>query len=70
MRDRLSVWRYEGVQRRLTSDGYVQQHVVRLVDRDGTAVEMPACLVVRIRDGRIVRIDEYCDSSPTRALDV
>ena len=29
---------------------------------DGTRWEMPACVIVRIEDGRITRLDEYLDS--------
>lgn len=43
--------------------GFVQQHVLRGVLADGTSFAMPACIICRVRDGRIVRIDEYVDSA-------
>ncbi len=43
--------------------GFVHQHVLRGVRRDGVAVSLPACLVCQVRDGRITRLDEYFDSA-------
>ena len=45
--------RYEEVRRQATADGFVQQHVLRGTVGDGVPVEIPACLVATIRDGRI-----------------
>lgn len=53
---------YGDIKRSVTADGFVQQHVLRATNRAGRAVELPACIVVRIEDGRIVRLDEYLDS--------
>ena len=55
-------FRYEDVRRSATDDGFVQQHVARGTNRRGEPVEMPACIVVRIDAGRIIRLDEYLDS--------
>jgi ketosteroid isomerase-like protein len=60
--------RYEEVRRQATADGFVQQHVLRGTVGDGVAVEIPACLVATIRDGRITRLDEYLDSRHTKVL--
>ena len=60
--------RYEDVRRQATADGFVQQHVLRGTMPDGAAVEIPACIVVTIRDGRIARLDEYLDSKHTKVL--
>jgi ketosteroid isomerase-like protein len=60
--------RYEEVRRQATPDGFVQQHVLRGTVGDGVAVEIPACLVATIRDGRITRLDEYLDSKHTKVL--
>src|ERR1700752_371833 len=54
--------RYEEVRRLRTPDGYVQQHVLRATGPDGSAIAIPACLIVTVRDGRIVGLDEYLDS--------
>ena len=60
--------RYEAVHRELTETGFVQMHVLHLQRNDGRAVRIPACLVARVTQGRIVRIDEYLDSAHTAAL--
>ena len=54
---------YTEVRRVATEDGFVQQHVLVLTNRRGERVEIPACIVVRIADGRITRLDEYLDSA-------
>lgn len=44
--------------------GFVQQHVLRGVRKaDGGAVELAACIVCAVSDGRITRLDEYFDSA-------
>jgi len=43
--------------------GFVQQHVLHGVRADGVAVTLPACVVCRVADGRIARLDEYFDSA-------
>lgn len=60
--------RYEEVRRQATAEGFVQQHVLRGTIGDGVPVEIPACLVATIRDGRITRLDEYLDSKHTKVL--
>lgn len=54
--------RYEDVRRSRTDGGFVQQHVVRGRNAIGIEVEMPACIVITVDDGRISRLDEYLDS--------
>jgi ketosteroid isomerase-like protein len=59
----LSDMAYTQVRRAATDDGFVQQHVLTLTNRAGQRVEVPACIVVRIADGHITRLDEYIDSA-------
>lgn len=49
------------VRRQATADGFVQQHMFVLEPATGEAKAWPICIVVRIRDGRIARLDEYID---------
>lgn len=42
--------------------GFVQQHVLKGVRRDGEQVELPCCIVCQVKDGKITRLDEYFDS--------
>lgn len=44
--------------------GFVQQHVLKGVRaHDGVRLELPACIVCEVKDGRITRLDEYFDSA-------
>ncbi|MFV2177361.1 nuclear transport factor 2 family protein [Actinomadura sp. LOL_016] len=54
--------RYEVLRRDALPDGYVQRHVLRGALPDGAPFELHACLFVTVRDGRIVRLEEYADS--------
>jgi ketosteroid isomerase-like protein len=60
--------RYEEMRRHETPSGFVQQHVLRGIAPNGTALEVPACIVCEVKDGRITRLDEYLDSAHTAAL--
>jgi uncharacterized protein len=59
---------YTEVQRSATDDGFVQRHVLVTTNRAGRRVEVPACIVASVRDGRITRLDEYLDSAQVAAL--
>jgi ketosteroid isomerase-like protein len=61
---------YRIVRREALKDGFFQQHVLEATLPDGTAWKMPACVVVRMQDGKIVRLDEYLDSAQAGALSV
>jgi len=56
--------RYEDIKITPFDGGYIQQH--RLVGQsvDGAPFSLPACAIMHVRDGKIVRIDEYFDSAP------
>jgi ketosteroid isomerase-like protein len=60
--------RYEDIRRQETPTGFVQQHVLRGVAPNGTPLEIPACIVCAVEDGRITRLDEYLDSAQTAPL--
>jgi uncharacterized protein len=59
---------YDEVRRSAMDDGFVQQHVLRATRADGERVEIPACIVCRVADGRITRLDEYIDSAHVARL--
>lgn len=61
--------KYDTVHRHEWHIGFVQQHVLHLTKKDGTVVELPACIVAKVgEDGKITRIDEYLDSAQAAAL--
>lgn len=59
---------YTSIKRDFLDDGIMQQHIVHGVLADGRELELPACLIIRIRHGKICRIDEYSDPAPFHAL--
>ena len=59
---------YTKVKRSATDDGFVQQHVLVATNRAGARIEVPACIVTTVRDGRIARLDEYLDSTCVAAI--
>ncbi|MNH95336.1 SnoaL-like domain protein [compost metagenome] len=61
---RTSERRYEARRVRALPDGYVQQHVLHAVHKAGPVLILPAVLVCQVRDGRIIRLEEYFDSAP------
>jgi ketosteroid isomerase-like protein len=48
--------------------GFVQQHVLSGVRKDGERVSLPAALIGRVKDGKITRLDEYIDSAHVAAF--
>ena len=54
---------YRVVRRESLPDGFLQQHVLEATLPDGTKWAMDACVVIKIEDGRITRLDEYMDSA-------
>ena len=41
--------------------GFVQQHLMTATKHSGEVLAWPVCIVVRIENDRIVRLDEYID---------
>jgi ketosteroid isomerase-like protein len=60
--------RYEEIRRHVTPSGFVQQHVLRGTAPNGKALEVPACILCSVNDGRITRLDEYLDSAQVAVL--
>jgi ketosteroid isomerase-like protein len=52
---------YDDRQIRTFHDGFVAQYTCRVVAHNGAAVPLSACLVGKVYDGKIVRLDEYLD---------
>jgi ketosteroid isomerase-like protein len=60
--------RYEEIRRYVTPAGFVQQHVLRGTAPNGKPLEVPACILCSVKDGRITRLDEYLDSAQIAVL--
>lgn len=48
--------------------GYVQEHVLRGTLASGEAFAMPACVICKVKDGKITSLDEYLDFAHTKPL--
>lgn len=60
---------YTEIHRQPTPSGFIQQHVLRgKVKTSGKEIAIPACIVCKVENGRITRLDEYLDSAQTAAL--
>lgn len=60
--------RYEEIRRQPTPTGFVQQHVLRGTAPNGKSLELPACIVCTVAEGKITRLDEYLDSAQAAVL--
>lgn len=59
---------YQVSRRENLPDGFLQQHVLAGTTRHGDAFAMPACIICKVKDGRITRLDEYLDPASAAAL--
>ena len=55
--------RYTVLRREVIPDGFMQQHILSATLPDGEPWKMDACVIVRMADGKIERLDEYLDSA-------
>ncbi|WP_176599247.1 nuclear transport factor 2 family protein [Sphingobium sp. 15-1] len=56
---------YQDIRFTWTEEGFIQRHVITgKLESNGAIVEIPACLVFSVRDGKIVRLDEFGDPAP------
>jgi ketosteroid isomerase-like protein len=60
---------YEILDRQYFDGGFVQQHVLRASQSEGSSIEMRVCIVIKVdAEGRITRIDEYFDPADMAPL--
>jgi len=60
--------RYENMRRQKTEAGFLQQHVLRGTAPNGRELNIPACIICTVRNGRITRLEEYLDSAHVAPL--
>jgi ketosteroid isomerase-like protein len=63
MMGRLSDRSYHDRRVHIIEGGFVQQHVLSGMRKDGSRVSMPGILVCHVKGGKIARIEEYLDSA-------
>jgi len=68
MHRKLTNLRYDIVRREGIPDGFYQQHVLRGTLASGEDFAMPACAIVKVRNGRVQSLHEYLDTAHTRPL--
>lgn len=65
---RLSAVDYEVVNLVELPDGYLQEHVLRGKLPDGEDFAMPACVICKVKDGRVTSLREYLDLTQAQRL--
>ncbi len=60
--------RYADVRILPTPEGFLQQHTLCCVAPSGEPVAVPACMVARVEDGLLTRVDEYMDGAAMAPL--
>lgn len=64
----LATRHYRVIRREALPDGFFQQHVLETTLPNGRTWNLDACVVVRVVDGLVVRLDEYLDSAKIAEL--
>lgn len=54
---------YSDIRRSFTDEGFISQHVVSGRKANGESFRLPVCLVVTVRNGKMVRANEWFDSA-------
>ncbi len=67
VKDNIKHFRYEDVRCQATASGFVEQHTTCGTAPSGAEFRFAACLVVRVENQRITRLDEYFDTAPLTA---
>ena len=60
--------RYEEIKCNGTADGFVEEHIVRGELSDGSQLQLAACVVASVSEGKIVQLREYVDTAAASAL--
>jgi ketosteroid isomerase-like protein len=63
MRSKLTDARYDDPRITPFDDGCVAQFQFRAMRPDGSAIDLPVCIVIRMRNGKICQREEYFDST-------
>jgi ketosteroid isomerase-like protein len=61
-------FRYEEAVRSSTATGFVEEHRVRGVLPDGSALDIAVCVVADVEEGRVTSLREYFDLSAAAKL--
>lgn len=61
-------FRYENIVCSATATGFVEEHSVRGTLPDGSQLDLVTCVVAEVKDGKIVELREYVDSTKAAGL--
>jgi ketosteroid isomerase-like protein len=64
----LKSWRYTNKKRWEIPGGFIQQHTATLEPLKGEILSVHACLICRVENGRITRLEEYFDTAPLQPI--
>ena len=64
----VSGFRYEDVACAATPTGFVEEHAVRGTLADGSVLDLAACVVADVVDGRVTLVREYVDTAAAAPL--
>lgn len=64
IKDNIQRFRYEDVRCQPTPSGFVEQHTTCGTAPGGGEFRFAACLVVRIENDKVTRLEEYFDTAP------
>jgi ketosteroid isomerase-like protein len=62
--------RFEDVRVTPFDGGFLLQHRIVGNTDDGMPFTLVACAVIRVRNGKVLSIEEYCDSAPLKRLGI
>lgn len=61
-------FRYTDAVRSATASGFVEEHNVRCTLPDGSALDLPVCVVASVEGGQVTDVREYFDSAAAAGL--
>lgn len=60
--------RYDEAVRAATATGFVEEHILRGILPDGSALELAICVVAEVENGMVTDVREYFDSAKAAKL--
>jgi ketosteroid isomerase-like protein len=68
MRGVVKEMRFERVRTQATASGFIDQHVTHFLTNGGVTAALPSCMIADVRDGQIVKVDEYSNPADMAPL--
>jgi ketosteroid isomerase-like protein len=68
MRGAVKTMRFERVRTQSTGSGFVDQHITHFTTNSGVTAALASCMIADVRDGRLVKVDEYSNPADMAPL--